>query len=87
MGKLISLQERRDAVVAEEHARALVLFECAAILARRRDSGLMHLVNEAFGADEIERRIQATLSPRRRDEVDLHPGQIGRKSQKAPSSR
>jgi hypothetical protein len=65
MGDVISLQERREKRSLEEHARALVLFECAAILARRRHSALLRVVEDAFTPEEIEDRVQATMTPRR----------------------
>lgn len=72
MGTVVSLQERREQQAVQDHARALVLFECAAILARRRHPALMQLIEESFGREEIEQRIKATVSPQRADDAPMH---------------
>lgn len=64
MGAVISLHERKERLVAEEHARALVLFECAAHLARTAHPGLVDLINEAFGPEFIEERVRNATTPR-----------------------
>jgi hypothetical protein len=65
MGDVVSLGERRERQLAEQHARALVMFECAANLARQAHPGLVELIREQFGDNWVEERVQATVSPRR----------------------
>ena len=65
MGDVISLGARREQRDAEQHARALVLFECAVNLARQEDPGLLRLVEQTFGATWLEDRVRATSAPRR----------------------
>lgn len=65
MGNVVSLQAHREKRLAQDHAEALVLFECAAALARRGDASLIALVKEAFGADYLEQRVTETLQPTR----------------------
>lgn len=66
MGNVISLQAHKEKQLAQAHAKALVLFECAATLARRGDPALVALVEEAFGADFLEKRVCETLRPARK---------------------
>lgn len=66
MGEVVDLQERRERKHAEDHARALILFECASILARREHPGLVRLINEVFGEAEIELRVKATAIPKKK---------------------
>jgi hypothetical protein len=80
MGEVISLQERIDQRAAEEHARALVLFECASILARRRHPGLLKLVEQAFTREELQERTRALLLPRRMRQAEKY----SRGAQKSP---
>lgn len=67
MSNVISLHAYRERQLAEEHAKALVVFECAAILARRGDPALIALVEEVFGSDFVDERVVESLgasSPR-----------------------
>lgn len=63
---VIDLERVRERRVAEKHARALVLFECAATLARRQHPGLMKLIDESFGREWFEDRVRETATPRRK---------------------
>lgn len=63
MGNVVSLKAHREKRLAQDHAQALVLYECAAALARRGDAALIALVKEAFGADYLERRVNESLTP------------------------
>lgn len=65
LADIISLKDRRERQQASEHARALVLHECAAQLARQAHPGLLKLIAENFGADFIESRVRDTITPRR----------------------
>ncbi len=71
MADVVSLVEVRQRRETEEHARALVLFECAASLARQQHPGLLALVDEAFGSEWVEARVQETLTPKRQDDAPL----------------
>jgi hypothetical protein len=64
MGNVVDLRQRREQKAAEEHSRALVVFEYAALLARQRNPALLRLIDDVFGAGEVERRVQDTLAPR-----------------------
>lgn len=66
MSEVISLAERRQKRSAEEHARALVIFECAAALARQAHPGLLRLIEQSYGHEWLATRVQETLTPRRR---------------------
>lgn len=72
MSEVISLSERRERRVAEEHARALVLFECASQLARQSHPGLLSLIEESFGSSWVEERVRDTLTPQRMESAPLH---------------
>lgn len=61
MSNVVCLQAHRDRLEAEAHARALVLYECAALLARRSDPGLIALIEESFGADFLAKRLVDSL--------------------------
>ena len=65
MGDVVSLSAHREKQLAREHARGLVLFECAAALARRGDPALVALIEETFGADFLDQRVSETLRPHR----------------------
>lgn len=73
MADIVSLQEVRDRRNAEEHARALVVFECAAALARQNHPQLLQLIEQAFGAGWVDERVRETLTPRRQTDAPLHP--------------
>jgi len=64
MGEVVSLAAVRNRRAAEEHVRALLLFECASTLARREDPELLALVTRRFGPDWFEARVAASLSNR-----------------------
>lgn len=68
MADVISLEQRRQRRIAEEHARALVMFECAAALARQAHPALMQLIEQSYGREWIDQRVKETLTPRRRRE-------------------
>lgn len=68
MADVISLAERRQKRTAEEHARALVMFECAAALARQSHPALLQLIEQSYGREWIEQRVKETLTPRKRRE-------------------
>ena len=72
MDNVISLRNFRERNETEKHARALVLFECAADLARREHLGLLKLVEQIYGSDWVEDRVRATVSPRRVDNAPRH---------------
>lgn len=63
MSNVINLHAYREKQLAQGHAKALVVFECAAILARRGDPALIALVEEAFGSDFLNERVTESLSP------------------------
>lgn len=64
MGDVISLRARREQLDAEGHARALVLFECAANLARTEHAGLVRLIEQTYGPGWLDQRVRATVCPR-----------------------
>ncbi len=72
MADVVSLAEVRQRREAEEHARALVLFECAAALARQSHPGLLRVIEEAYGTDWIAARVRETLTPRRQTDAPVH---------------
>jgi len=76
MGNVVSLRERAERKQAEEHARALVLSELAAVLVRQQSPALLRLIAETFGPDEVERRVQATISPRRMTDAPRHVSKL-----------
>jgi hypothetical protein len=82
MGNVVALSNYRNRRAAEEHVRALVLFECAAHLARQNHAGLNALVDEVFGAGWVEQRIVETLSRPRREEavVPARPRRAARRA-------
>lgn len=63
MSNVVNLNAYREKQLAHDHAKALVVFECAVILARRGDPALIALVEEAFGTDFLDERIVESLSP------------------------
>jgi hypothetical protein len=79
MAAVISLEARRRRKVDEEHARGIILFECAATLARRKHPALLKLIEESFGTQWLEDRIQETLKPHPRTDAARLP----RRKQKA----
>lgn len=76
MSEVISLSDVRERRVAEQHARALVMFECAASLARQAHPALMQLIEQSFGTEWINARVRETVTPRRRTDapsIDASP--------------
>ncbi len=73
MSNVISLEKHRTQRDAEAHARALVIFEGAAALARQASPELLYLIEQSFGAGWIEERVRATLAPRLVENAPLHP--------------
>lgn len=61
MSNVVCLQAHRERLEAEAHAKALILFECATILARRSDPALIALIEESFGADFLAKRVVDSL--------------------------
>ena len=72
MAQVISLEERRERQMAEAHARAMVLFECATQLARQAHPGLMSLIDQSYGPGWVEDRVRDTITPRRMDSAEQH---------------
>lgn len=62
MSNVINLHAYREKQLAQGHAKALVLFECAAILARRGDPALIALVEEAFGPGFLDERVGESVT-------------------------
>jgi hypothetical protein len=76
MAELISLAERRERRAAEEHARALVIFECAAALARQNHAGLLDLIQLAYGPQWVEERVRETLAPVHHTDAPRHAASV-----------
>lgn len=66
MGEVVSLSVVRDRREAAEHARALLLHECATRLARDEHPELLGLIERTFGAGWLEERVREAALPRKR---------------------
>lgn len=73
MPNVISIREVRERREAEEHAEALVLYECATTLARQNNPALRRVIDEVFGKTFVDERVREAVEPRVRNEAPKHP--------------
>ena len=76
MSNIVSLQavreqreRQKEQQERRQHAEALVLFECAALLARKQHPELIAVVEKAFGPGFLAKRTDQVCEPIRRDDA------------------